>query len=127
NNPDNYTGQLFTSRALVLNWTQNLSRSADRAMALDFRASIQHDGIITGPLQRQSELDSRSPFGGFMISPLKFLVDFNSTHDVTIAGTTYQGVKYLDEIQIQCLLAGQSSCQDDVPNLDRNDLQSAQP
>jgi len=126
-NPDNYTGTVFSSRAAILNWTQNLSRSADRNMALDFRATYQHDDVLSGPLTRQSELDSRSPFGGFMVKPLKFLVDFDATHDVTIAGTTYQGVKYLDDIQIQCLLAGQSYCQDDVPNLDRNDLQSAQP
>jgi hypothetical protein len=126
-NPDNYTGTVFTSRAAILSWTQNLSTSADRAMALDFRASYQHDDAIAGPLTRQSELDSRAPFGGFMVKPLKFLLDFNSTHDVTINGVTTQGVHYIDDKQIDCLLVGTSYCQDLVPALNRDDLSSAQP
>ncbi len=126
-NPNNYTGQDFTSRAAILNWTQNLSRSADRAMALDVRASLQHDEFLQGPLTRQSELDSRAPFGGFLISPLKFLVDFSTTHDVTIAGTTYTGVGYLDDRQIQCVQAAQYCQQSVVPNNNRDDLNSAQP
>ncbi len=126
-NPDNFTGTTFTSRAAILNWTQNLSRSADRAMALDIRATLQHDDVLSGPLTRQSELDSRSPFGGFMIKPLDYLVNFNSTHNVTINGVTTQGVHYLDDQQINCLLVGTSYCQNLVPNLNRDDLSSAQP
>jgi hypothetical protein len=126
-NSANQTGSRSTSRGLTLNWTQNLARSAERAMAVDLYASFQADRAITGVLTRQSELDSRDPTGGFLLSPLKFLVDFNSTHDVTIAGTTYRGVKWLDDIQIRCLQAGQAACQDLAPFLDRNDLLSAQP
>jgi hypothetical protein len=65
--------------------------------------------------------------GGFLLSPLKFVTDLSSTHDVTIAGTTYNGVGYLDDRQISCLQAGQAACTDVVPFLDRNDLISAQP
>jgi Carboxypeptidase regulatory-like domain/TonB-dependent Receptor Plug Domain len=126
-NPANQTATRVTERSLVLNWTQNLARSAERAMAIDVFAAYQTSRSINGQLTRESELDSRDPTGGFMISPLKFLIDFNSTHDVTIAGTTYRGVKWLDDIQIRCLQAGQAACNDLAPFLDRNDLISAQP
>ena len=126
-NPSNQTGSRITQTSWTLNWNQNLARSAERAMALDFYASYQNDHSQTGVLTRESELDSRDPTGGFLLSPLKFLVDFNSTHDVTIAGTTYRGVHWLDDKQIQCLQAGQAACQDLAPFLDRNDLISAQP
>ncbi|MEP6572856.1 MAG: TonB-dependent receptor [Gemmatimonadota bacterium] len=66
------------SRALILNLTQNLTHSTERALALDASFSLQQDRAIVSPLTSQSEQDSRSPFGGFLIKPLKFLYDFNS-------------------------------------------------
>jgi hypothetical protein len=126
-NSSNQTGSRIGQNVFTLNWTQNLARSAERAMSIDFFASYQKEHDITGVLTRESELDSRDPTGGFLLSPLKFLVDFNSTHDVTIGTTTYTGVHWLDDKQIQCLQAGQSACQDLAPFLDRNDLISAQP
>jgi len=126
-NPTNQTGGRSRTNALILNWTQNLARSAERAMALDLFASYQAEQTITGPLTRESELDSRDPMGGFLLSPLKFAVDFNTTHDVRIGSTTYQGVHYLDETQIICLQSSQAACQDVVPFLNRDDLNSAQP
>jgi len=126
-NSSNQTGSKIGQNVFTLNWTQNLARSAERAMAVDFYASYQQEHDITGVLTRESELDSRDPTGGFLLSPLKFLVDFNSTHDVTIGGTTYTGVHWLDDRQISCLQAGQAACQDLAPFLDRNDLISSQP
>ena len=126
-NPTNQTANRVTSNALIVNWTQNLSRSAERAMALDLFASYQAERTIGGPLTRQSELDSRDPMGGFLLKPLKFVVDFNTTHDITLAGTDYKGVTFLDDLQIRCLQAGQAACRQLVPFLDRNDLISAQP
>jgi len=126
-NAANQTATRVTTNALILQWTQNLARSAERAMALDLFASYQTDKTITGPMTRESELASRDPLGGFLLSPLKFIVDFNTTHDVTIAGTTYQGVHYLDETQLHCLQAGRTACGDMVPFLDHNDLFSGQP
>jgi hypothetical protein len=126
-NSSNQTANRVTQQSWTLNWTQNLARSAERAMAVDFYASYQQDHSISGVMTRESELNSRDPTGGFLISPLKFLVDFNTTHDVTIGGTTYQGVHWLDDRQISCLQAGQAACQDLAPFLDRNDLISAQP
>ncbi|MGE5090598.1 MAG: TonB-dependent receptor [Bacillota bacterium] len=77
-NPINTFGTQSTNRAYILNWTQNLSKSAERALALDVYGSIQQDRAINSPLTLQSELDTRDPFGGFMIKPLDFVYDFTS-------------------------------------------------
>jgi hypothetical protein len=77
-NPQMLEGFRDYSRAYILNWTQNLSRSSERALALETYFSYQQDRTMQSPLARQSELDSRDPFGGFMISPLDFLFDFSS-------------------------------------------------
>ena len=77
-NPINTFGTRSTNRAYIVNWTQNLSKSAERALALDVYGSIQQDRAINSPLTLQSELDTRDPFGGFMIKPLDFLYDFTT-------------------------------------------------
>ena len=77
-NPPNLRGFRNWNNVLTLNWTQNLSKSAERALALETFFSYQTDRALAGPLQRESELNSRDPFGGFMVSPLDFLFDFES-------------------------------------------------
>jgi len=77
-NPQALFANWNVNNVAILNWTQNLSKSADRALALDVYASYQWDRAITGPLTRQSEENTRDPFGGFMIKPLDFLFDFKS-------------------------------------------------
>jgi hypothetical protein len=62
-----------------------------------------------------------------LLGGLDFVAGFDASHAVTIAGTTYPGVKYLEDRQIQCLQAGGAACQDLAPYLDRNDLLSSQP
>lgn len=124
--PDSYTGSRVTSAALIAGWSQRLG-SPQRPVVLHATVSRQADERIAGMLTRASELASRDPFGGFLLKPLDFLVGLDATHDVDIAGTVYTGVHFLDDRQIQCLLAGQASCQDDVPYLNRDDLQQAQP
>jgi len=126
-NPDNRIGTSVTSYAGILNWSHNLTRSSDRAMALDLNVSYQLDQNIQGPLIRGSELESQNPFGGFQLKPLHYLLDFSSTHDVTIAGKTFTGVHYLDDTQINCVLAGEGFCQNDVAELNNNDLNSVMP
>jgi hypothetical protein len=66
------------SNVLTLNWTQNLARSSERALALEVYLSYQPDRSIGGPLTPKSELSTRDPFGGFMIRPLRFLFDFDN-------------------------------------------------
>ena len=66
------------SDVLTLNWTPNLARSAERALALEVYLSYQQNRSISGPLTPESDRGSRDPFGGFLIRPLGFLFDFGS-------------------------------------------------
>jgi len=76
--PSNLNGFRNSSSLLTLNWTQNLSRSTERALALETYLSYQQDRTLNGPLTSESELSSRNPFGGFMIGKLDFLFDFDN-------------------------------------------------
>ena len=75
-NPLSLAGSREWSDVLTLNWTPNLARSAERALALEVYLSYQQDRSISGPLALQSELATRDPFGGYLIRPLGFLFDF---------------------------------------------------
>lgn len=77
-NPQDLFANTDWSTVVTLGWTQNLARSAERALALDAAISYQKDRAITGPLTRQSEIDSRSPWGGFMVGGLDYLFDFDN-------------------------------------------------
>ena len=77
-NPQNLSAFRNYSRVFTLNWTQNLTRSTERALALETYVSYQQDRTLGGPMTRESELGSRDPFGGFMIGPIDFLFDFNN-------------------------------------------------
>ncbi|MGE0354328.1 MAG: carboxypeptidase regulatory-like domain-containing protein [Gemmatimonadales bacterium] len=76
--PTNSTGVQVNSDVLTLGWTQNLTRSADRALALDLAVSYQTNSRLGSILTRQSELDTRDPFGGFMLGGLDFLFNFDN-------------------------------------------------
>jgi outer membrane receptor for ferrienterochelin and colicin len=77
-NPQNLPGFRNWSRVFTLNWTQNLSRSTERALALETYLSYQQDRTINGPMTRESELGTRNPFGGFLIGPMDFLFNFDN-------------------------------------------------
>ncbi len=74
-NPQNTTGDLSTNRIFTLNWTQNLSKSAERALALEAAVSYQQDRFTRSPLTLDSYNSSYDAFGGFMITPQEFLFD----------------------------------------------------
>ena len=76
--PQNLLGFRNWSNVLTLNWTQNLTKSTERALALETYFSYQTDRTINGPMSVQGELDSRDPFAGFMIKPIDFLFDMNN-------------------------------------------------
>ena len=69
-----YTG----NNVATLNITQNLSKSAERALALDVYASYQWDRAIEGPLTTSSEQDTRNPWGGFIVKPMDFQFNFDN-------------------------------------------------
>jgi outer membrane receptor for ferrienterochelin and colicin len=77
-NPQNLNAVREWNKVFTLNWTQNLTRSTERALALEAYVSYQTDRTMQGPLTRESELGSRDPFGGFMIGPLDFLFNFDN-------------------------------------------------
>jgi hypothetical protein len=77
-NPEALFGFRNTSRVFTLNWTQNLSKSAERALALETYISYQQDKTVSSPMTRETELDTRDPFGGFLVSPMHFLIDFDN-------------------------------------------------
>lgn len=124
--PDSYTGSRVVSSAVVANWSHHLGQP-DRPLVLHATISRQADEQVSGMLTGASDLASRDPFGGFLLKPLDFLVGFDAMHDVNINGTTQSGVHYLDDRQVQCLLVSTSYCLDQVPYLNRDDLQPAQP
>jgi Carboxypeptidase regulatory-like domain/TonB-dependent Receptor Plug Domain len=78
NNPQNITGFRVNNNNLTLGWTQNLSKSADRALAIDAAVSYQMDRQLGTILTRESELNTRSPFGGFILGSMDFLWDFDN-------------------------------------------------
>ena len=126
-NAQNRIAARTSSRVVVLDWVHQLPRVAERPLSLNVNLSYQRDERASGVLSLESEAESREPVGGFLLSPLEFVTDLSTVHDVTIAGTSYHAVKYLDDVQLKCLQAGQAACQDLVPFLDQNQLISAQP
>ena len=71
-------GRQTSSNYLTLNWTQNLTRSSERALALETYFSYQQDRSMRGVLTPESELSTRDPFGGFLISGLDFRWNFDN-------------------------------------------------
>ena len=77
------------SKVFTLNWTQNLTRSTERALALETYLSYQQDRTLQWSDDPEGELGSRNPFGGFMIGPMDFLFNFdNFPLDDRAAATT---------------------------------------
>src|SRR5690349_2363269 len=76
--PSTDRGFLNRNYFATLNWTQNLSKSSERALALDVALSHQQDKTTNGPLTTESDLDTRSPFGGFILKPMHFLFDIDN-------------------------------------------------
>jgi hypothetical protein len=62
----------------TLNWTQNLTRSAERALALELGLSYQEDRFLRSALTPESEANSYAPFGGFMFKQLDYVFDRES-------------------------------------------------
>ena len=77
-NPQQIFGNTGNNNVYTLGWTQNLAKSSARALALDVFVSYQTDEFIQSPLTRQSEVDSRNPWGGFMIGKLDYAFNFDN-------------------------------------------------
>jgi len=77
-NPAQTTGFRNVNRLYTASGNFNLNRSAERALALEAYLSYQTDQTLGSPLTSQSEIDSRDPFMGFMITPLDFRFNFDN-------------------------------------------------
>jgi hypothetical protein len=87
------------SGAIILNWTQQVFRAAERELAFDLNLSYQADKSISGPLARDYEAAHRSPFNGWSLAPMGFLIDFDHFSDDTPA--MYGGVDSLVITQLK--------------------------
>ena len=77
-NPVQTTGFRNNNNVVTLSSNFNLSRSAERALALEAYLSYQTDRTLGGPLTAQTELDTRDPFMGFIIAPMDFRFNFDN-------------------------------------------------
>jgi hypothetical protein len=77
-NTSNIFGLRSSNRIYQINWTQNLSKSAERALALDASLSYQQDRTVNSPFTPAGELASRNTFGGFLLGSLDMMFDLES-------------------------------------------------
>ncbi len=115
------------SNGLILNWTQQVMRSAERALAFDVNLSYQTDKQIAGPLTQEYEVGTRSPFGGIALSPMDFVIDFDHFSDDDPANPrTIRSLK--SQADWDQLIDNMRTNQGTrTPYLDRGDLRNAQP
>jgi hypothetical protein len=70
--PALFSGQHDWSRLAVLNWMHQVSRSAERALSLNLNLSWATDRTVAAPIDPSTEVDTRSPGGGFYLGTLQF-------------------------------------------------------
>jgi outer membrane receptor for ferrienterochelin and colicin len=81
---DNQFNSLGTSatraigQALILNWTQNLARSSERALFLDASVSWQNDDYVRGIVDPGWLMGHTNPFANFNFSNVKLVVEPNN-------------------------------------------------
>ncbi|MGD0483298.1 MAG: TonB-dependent receptor [Gemmatimonadales bacterium] len=66
------------SNAYILNWTQNLLQSAERALFLDATVSYQNDQNLTGQINPAWAADHQQPFAFFSLSKPEFTFNFGN-------------------------------------------------
>jgi hypothetical protein len=126
------TGTRNWSDAFIVNWTQQIFRSAERELAFDVNLSYQTDNGITGPFTQEWEVANRSPFAGWGISPMDFVIDFDHFSDDTPdmyggdADRVVNQLKTQDDWDrfVRNVRTNQGTR---APYLDRLDLENSQP
>jgi hypothetical protein len=63
------------SQVVTGSWFGTLHRTRDLVLDAEAHLSWQRDQSTSGPLNAGAELDSRDPFGGFLVAPLGFRWD----------------------------------------------------
>lgn len=123
--PQRYTGNWAQSQAYILNWTQQVFRGSGRELAFDLNLSYQTDRGIGGALDRGYEVSSRDPTFGVMLTPMKFLIDFDHFSDDT--GTDAITSLRTDEDFDKLVSNVRRNKGTRVPYLNRTDLDNSQP
>jgi len=110
-------GTRAIGQALILNWTQNLARSSERALFLDANLSWQNDNYVRGILDPSWVMGHLDPFANFTTSNFKFVVDPNNfpINDQLIENLRLNSCDNTRS-------GGAGGC---VPYLNRNDLSTA--
>jgi len=72
NNPSIYSGTHTWTRAAILNMTHQVSRSAERSLAINANLSWAHDRAMTGPLDPEWEASHRDPTLGIVFGGMQF-------------------------------------------------------
>ena len=72
NNSSIYSGVHTSTRMAILNLNHQVSRSAERSLAITANLSWARDKGITGPLDPESEASTRDPNMGLMFGTLQF-------------------------------------------------------
>ena len=77
-NPAQATGFRNVNNLYTVSGNFTLNRSAERALALEAYLSYQTDQTLGSPMTSQSEIDTRDPLMGFMITPIDFRFNFDN-------------------------------------------------
>ena len=76
-NPAAYQGQRNNSQVYILNWVQQVFRTAETELAFDLNLSYQTDRQRIGVLDNTWDLENRDASLGINLSTMQFLVDFD--------------------------------------------------
>jgi len=126
------SGTQNTSNAFILNWTQQITRSAERALAFDLNLSYQTDKQVAGPLTTDYERNNRSPALGWSFGSMEHVIDFDHFSDDTPDMYGGDADMVVTQLKSQAdwdrLVHNVRTNQGTrVPYLDRNDLRNSQP
>ena len=77
-NPSSQTGFWNGSNAFIVNWTQNLVQSSERALFLDATVSYQKDQSVAALIDPGWTADHQSPFMNFTLAKPAFLINFDN-------------------------------------------------
>jgi hypothetical protein len=77
-NPMAQTGFRNNSQSFIVNWSQNLARSSERALFLDANFSYQSDQSQGGLVDQAWYNDHRSPGGNFTLSSMPFVTSLDN-------------------------------------------------
>jgi hypothetical protein len=125
-NPQAYSGTRTNSQVYILNWVQQVFRTAETELAFDLNMSWQTDRQRAGVLDREWEMEHRSPALGVDLSPMKFLVDFdNFSGDDPSVARNLTKLETQDEWN-QYIRNVYDNLGTRLPYLGRNDLRSTQ-